>query len=73
MNKKVVVTHISLIKNKQKNAQEITTTLTNGKLSMKNYIKFEKNNIEILSLEETHVSIQLKNIFIKKLMMIKKI
>lgn len=56
ISKKVIVTHLSFIKNKQKNASEITTTLTSEKLSMKNCVKYENKNLAVFSLEESYVT-----------------
>ena len=56
INKKVIVTHLSFIKNKQKNPTEITTTLTSEKLSLKNCAKYERKNLAVFFFEETVVS-----------------
>ena len=56
INKKVIVTHLSFLKNKQKNATEITTTLTDEKLNIKNCAKYEKKNLAVFFLEDKKIS-----------------
>jgi hypothetical protein len=56
INKKVLITHSSFLKNNKKNATEITTTLTSEKLNMKSCANYERKNLAIFFLEETHVN-----------------
>ena len=56
INKKVIVTHLSFLKSGKKHASEITTTLIDEKLSIKNCAKYEKKNLAIFFLEEKSCS-----------------
>ena len=56
IHRKVIVTLLSFLNNGKKNATEVTTTLTNEKLSIKNCAKYEKKNLAIFFLEENNCS-----------------
>ena len=52
INRKVIVTLLSFLKSGKKNPIEVTTTLINEKLNIKNCAKYEKKNLVIFFLEE---------------------
>ena len=56
INKKVIVTLLSFLKNGKKTATEVTTTLIDEKLNIKNCAKYEKRNLVIFFVEEKSIS-----------------
>ena len=52
INRKVIVTLLSFLKNGKKNATEVTTTLIDEKLNIKNCAKYEKKNLAIFFIEK---------------------